>query len=69
MRELNALQHDREGLAAIAGDALRDLRHKLPQVLGDDEALRLDAPDVLADLLREVQDELLARLAAGGATP
>ncbi len=69
VRELNALQHDRDGLAAIAADVLRDLRHKLPPVLGEDEALRLDAPDVLADVLREAQDELLARLAAGGATP
>jgi len=66
VRELQALRNDGDQLAAFAGDVLRDVRHKLPAELGGAAGLRLDAPEVLDELLREAQDELLARLAADG---
>ncbi len=66
VRELQALRNEGDQLAAFAGDVLRDVRHKLPAELGGAAGLRLDAPEVLDELLREAQDELLARLAADG---
>lgn len=69
VRELKALALDQERLNAFAGDALRELKQKLPADLNLEEDLRLDAPDVLRDLLREAQDELLARLAGEGGAP
>lgn len=69
VRELKALAQDQKRLNEFAGDALRELKQKLPADLNLDEDLRLDAPDVLSDLLREAQDELLARLAGDGGAP
>lgn len=69
VRELKALAQDQERLNAFAGDALRDLKQKLPADLDVEEDLRLDTPDALKDLLREAQDELLARLAGDGGAP
>lgn len=66
VRELKELAQDRDRLGAFAGDALRELKQKLPAELSLEEDLRLDAPTVLGDLLREVQDELLARLTEAG---
>jgi hypothetical protein len=63
VRELKALAQDQERLSAFAGDALRELKQKLPADLNLEEDLRLDAPDVLRELLREAEGELLARLA------
>lgn len=69
VRELKALAQDQERLKEFAGDALRELTQKLPANLNLDEELRLEAPDVLSDLLHEVQDVLLARLAGEGGAP
>lgn len=63
VRELKALAQDQEKLTSFASDALKELKQKLPADLSQDEELRLDAPDVLSDLLREAEGELLARLA------
>jgi DNA repair exonuclease SbcCD nuclease subunit len=63
VRELRTLADNQDSLASLANDALKELRQKLPAELGQDEALRLDAPDVLRDLLGEAEAELLARLA------
>ncbi|MEZ5653110.1 MAG: DNA repair exonuclease [Burkholderiaceae bacterium] len=63
MRELRALQQDEARLGELAGEALKELRHKLPADLRDD-TLRLDAPEVLLEILREAEDDLLARLTA-----
>jgi DNA repair exonuclease SbcCD nuclease subunit len=69
IRELEALAQDQERLNVFAGDALKELKQKLPADLNEEEDLRLEAPDVLVDLLREAQDELLARLAGEGGAP
>lgn len=66
VRELRALAQDQDRLTSFANEALKDLRQKLPAELSQDEALRLDAPDVLKDLLGEAEAELLARLAGEG---
>lgn len=63
VRELRTLAHNQDSLASLANEALKELRQKLPAELGQDEAMRLDAPDVLKDLLGEAEAELLARLA------
>lgn len=63
VRELRALAEDGEKLTSIASDALKELKQKLPADLSEDDELRLDAPDVLGELLREAEDDLLARLA------
>lgn len=63
VRELKALAQDQGKLASFANDALKELKQKLPAELNQDEELRLDAPDVLRDLLSEAEGELLARLA------
>jgi hypothetical protein len=63
VREIKALVQDQGTLSSFANDALRELKQKLPAELGQDEELRLDAPDVLRELLREAEGELLARLA------
>jgi exonuclease SbcD len=69
VRELKALAQDQDKLNAFAGEALKELKQKLPADLSMEEDLRLDAPDVLNELLREAQDELLARLAGEGGAP
>lgn len=63
VREIKALAQDEEKLASFANEALKELKQKLPAELSQDEELRFDAPDVLGDLLREAEGELLARLA------
>jgi DNA repair exonuclease SbcCD nuclease subunit len=63
IKELISLAQDEEKLTSFAGDALKELKHKLPADLSGDDDLRLDAPDVLNELLREAEGELLARLA------
>lgn len=63
VRELRALAQDGEKLKSFANDALKELTQKLPPDLSEDDVSRLDAPDVLSELLREAEGELLARLA------
>ncbi len=63
VRELRTLATEPGALASMAGEALKDLRQKLPADLGQEDGLRLDAPDVLQELLGEAEAELLARLA------
>ena len=63
VREIKALGQDQGTLTSFANDALRELKQKLPAELSQDEELRLDAPDVLRELLRDAEGELLARLA------
>ncbi len=67
VRELKALAENSETLALVAENALKDLRHKLPAELIQDDALRLDARDILRELLSEAELELLARLSGAGA--
>jgi DNA repair exonuclease SbcCD nuclease subunit len=69
VRELRTLAHNQDSLASLANEALKELRQKLPAELGQDEAMRLDAPDVLKDLLSEAEAELLARLAGESGSP
>lgn len=66
VREIRALAQDGERLTSFANDALKELRQRLPPDLSEDDVLRLDAPDVLGELLREAEGELLARLAGDG---
>lgn len=63
VRELRALTQDGERLISFANDTLKELRQKLPPDLSEHDLSRLDAPDVLGELLREAEGELLARLA------
>ncbi|MFN7779863.1 MAG: exonuclease SbcCD subunit D [Betaproteobacteria bacterium] len=63
VRELRGLAQDGGKLTSFANDALKELRQKLPPDLSEDDVLRLDAPDVLSELLQEAEGELLARLA------
>jgi len=69
VRELRSLARNHDALALLATDALKELRQKLPAELVQDEALRLDAPEVLKDLLGEAEAELLARLAGESGAP
>lgn len=66
-RLLAGLSGDPEGLAALAAEALAELRPKLPAELLEQEVLRLDGKDALSELLAEAEAELLARLAGAGA--
>lgn len=66
VRELRAMAQDPGALASLAGDALKELRQKLPAELSHDDVLRFDAPDVLREILGEAEGELLARLATDG---
>ncbi|MGE3849472.1 MAG: hypothetical protein AB7I01_21510, partial [Gammaproteobacteria bacterium] len=54
-----------EALLEFADASLKDLRLKLPSEVALDEGLTLDDPAVLRDLLREAEDEILARLGSG----
>jgi exonuclease SbcD len=69
VREIRALAQDEVRTRSLAEEALRDLRTKLPGDLEYDGPMRLDAPEVLGDLLNEAQSELLARLSGEGAQP
>ncbi|MDE1980744.1 MAG: DNA repair exonuclease [Betaproteobacteria bacterium] len=62
VREIRALEQDGGKLTSFTNDALKELRQKLPPDLSEDDALRLDAQDVLSELLQEAEGELLARL-------
>ena len=66
VREIKALTQDQGKLSSFANDALNELKLKLPVELSLDEGLRLDATDVLKELLSEAEGELLARLAGNG---
>ena len=69
VRELRTLAHNQDSLASLANEALKELRQKLPAELGQDEAMRLEAADVLKDILGEAEAELLARLAGESGSP
>ena len=63
VRELRGLAADAGARASVAEEAIRDLRQKLPAELREGpHALLLDAPGVLAELLGEVEAEVIARL-------
>ena len=63
VRELRGLAVDAGARASVAEEAIRDLRQKLPVELREgSHALLLDAPGVLAELLGEVEAEVIARL-------
>lgn len=70
VRELRGLADDDVARSAVAEEAFRDLLQKLPVELREGaNALRLDAPDVLAELLGEVEGKLIAHLSGEGAAP
>lgn len=70
VRELRGLAADDVARSAVAEEAFRDLLQKLPLELREGaNALRLDAPDVLAELLGEVEGKLIAHLSGEGAAP
>jgi exonuclease SbcD len=70
VRELRGLAADDVARSALAEEVFRDLLQKLPVELREGpNALRLDAFDVLAELLGEVEGELIAHLSGEGATP
>lgn len=63
LHELRALESDEAARSAVLDEALRDLQQKLPPELREGpEALRFEAPEVFAELLREVEGELIAHL-------
>jgi hypothetical protein len=69
VRELRGLVADDAARGVAAEEAIRDLQQKLPVELREGpHALLLDAPDVLAELLSEVEGELIARLSGEGTT-
>ena len=68
VRELRGLATDEVARSAMAEEAIRDLQQKLPVELKEGpNALRLDAPDVLAELLSEVEGDLIAQMSGDGA--
>ncbi len=70
VRELRGLAADDVARSAVAEEAYRDLLQKLPVELREGpNALRLDVPDVLAELLGAVEGELIAHLSGEGAAP
>lgn len=70
VRELRGLADDDVARSAVAEEAFRHLLQKLPAELREGaNALRLDAPDVLAELLGEVEGKLIAHLSGEGAAP
>jgi DNA repair exonuclease SbcCD nuclease subunit len=67
VRELRGLAADDAARASVVEEAIRDLQQKLPVELREGpHALLLDAPDVLAELLSEVEAEVIARLSGDG---
>lgn len=67
VRELRGLVADDAARGVVAEEAIRDLQQKLPVELKEGpHALLLDAPDVLAELLKEVEGELIAHLSGEG---
>ena len=69
VRELRGLAVDDAARSVVAKEAIRDLQQKLPVELREGpHALLLDATDVLAELLSEVEGELIAHLSGEGTT-
>ena len=70
VRELRGLAANDVARSVVAEEAFRDLLQKLPVELREGtNALRLDAPDVLAELLGEVEGKLITHLSGEGAAP
>jgi DNA repair exonuclease SbcCD nuclease subunit len=70
VRELRGLASDDVARSAVAEEAFRDLLQKLPAELREGaNVLRLDAPDVLAELLGEVEGKLIAHLSGEEVAP
>ena len=70
VRELRGLAADDVARSVVGEEAFRDLLQKLPAELREGtNALRLDAPDVLAELLGEVEGKLIAHLSGEEAAP
>ena len=69
VRELHGLAADDAARSVVAEEAIRDLQQKLPVELREGpHALLLNAPDVLTELLSEVEGELIAHLSGEGTT-
>jgi exonuclease SbcD len=67
IRELRGLAADDAARGKVAEEAIRDLQQKLPVELREGpHALLLDTPGVLAELLGEVEAEVIARLSGEG---
>lgn len=62
IRELRRLSADPASLASLAHDVLRDIEQKLPADLLPEDALRLDRPEGLQDVLEGAERELMTRL-------
>jgi len=70
VHELRAMTSSNDNLAALGREALQELQQKLPAELREGtDALRLDASEVLRELLSDAQGELLARLAGEAGAP
>jgi DNA repair protein SbcD/Mre11 len=66
VRELRGLA-DGAARESLAEEAIRDLRQKLPVELREGpHALLLDSPDALAELMGEVEADVMARLSGEG---
>jgi DNA repair protein SbcD/Mre11 len=67
VRELRGLAADNAAWGSVAEEAIRELQQKLPVELREGpHALLLDAPGVLAELLGEVEAEVIARMSGQG---
>ena len=67
VRELRGLAADDAARESLVEEAIRDLPQKLPVELREGpHALLLDSPDALAELLGEVEADLMARLSGEG---
>lgn len=70
VHELRAMTSSNDNLAALGREALQELQQKLPAELREGtDGLRLDASEVLRELLSDAQGELLARLAGEAGAP
>ncbi len=68
VRELRGLAADNAIRGTLVEEAFRDLLQKLPVELREGQnALRLEAPDMLSELLNEVEGELIAHMSGEGA--
>jgi len=67
VRELRGLAADDAARESLVEEAIRDLRQKLPVELREGpHALLLDSPDALAELMGEVEADVIARLSGDG---
>ena len=67
VRELRGLAADDAARESIVEEAIRELRQKLPVELREGpRALLLDSPDALAELMGEVEADVMARLSGEG---